>query len=329
MLSKPFTQLSKNVLCPQKNRRFTVVSLPKGMEVREDGSFIVTEKTPTIAVLDDFYVDAKIAFDVISTHGDIVTKYAVAGLEDQVGVLACNVKNDGRINRTASDSFDPLSHPINEALQFFIQIQKEYQNIIAVNISMAITIVTRYFLDECGLDVTKASKAEVLEAIRHEAIRLENNLVFRPSYHIIQSVNELIDLGVEVYIATGNDDDETINSFTLSNAHAVSSCDTKSDNELFGTEEAAGSHTFRKKFDKTGKLLYITDGIIRFHPDEMETRKRIGLLDILFPWYRVNGTSYACPIKLNKDVKTRLKQNGSNMGRAACSSDPSFSATGE
>lgn len=307
MRYKPFTSLSKNVLCAQKGKRFTIVSIPQGMEVTEDGNFIMTQKTPTIAVLDGFYEEQKIVSGVISTHGELVTKYAVNGLEDRVGVLACNVHRDSSIQYNAPPSTETVPVPIHEALQFLIRVQRKYRNIVAVNMSIEYAATANYFHEEWSLNISKENKKDLLESVRLDGIIYDKNLLFGPSYRIIQSINELIGLGVDVYVATGNDDDSNLNLFNLSNAHAVSSCDTTKDNELLGTTEAPGTHIFRKKFDITGKLQYITDGMIRFYPDEIDIRPRIGLLDIIFPRHRIWGTSFACPIKLNEDVKAKLK----------------------
>lgn len=329
MLYKPYTQLSKKVRCVQKNRQFTVISLPQGMEVTEIGGFSVTQKTPTVAILDEFYKkNQKLASGVKSSHGDIVTKYVVNGLEDQIGVLACNAISDIFTNHSGS-SF-PAKHAgygVMHALEFLVKVQKKYHNIIAVNMSVEYGMVPDYIGPMTS--ITPKNKGRLLERLEYLADKYKDDILFNNSYKSILSINELIELGVEVYIGTGNSNDKCFNALNFSNAHAVSSCDTKYDNEQLSTAEAKGSHRFRKRFNIFGKLRYITDGIIKFYPDEIKTRKWIGLFDILLPWRTIHGTSYACPNVLNKYLRARLSQKTDHPEWETVSSDRAISTEGE
>jgi len=142
MLKKPYTSLSRRVSYKfesiDNDLQYEVVSLPKGMEI-VDGRFIVHEKIPTIVVIDIFKecahakpMDIGLANTVL--HGDLVTKYAVNGLEDRVGVLAINQKMG--------------PERILSAFKALVDIQKQYQNIIAVNLSISYDTPIRWRYEE-------------------------------------------------------------------------------------------------------------------------------------------------------------------------------------
>ena len=169
MLYKPYTQLSKKVRCVQKNRQFTVISLPQGMEVTEIGGFSVTQKTPTVAILDEFYKEnQKLASGVKSSHGDIVTKYVVNGLEDQIGVLACNAISDIFTNHSGSTfPAKQAGYGVMHALEFLVKVQKKYHNIIAVNMSVAYEMLPDYIGPMTS--ITPKNRGRFLERLEYLA----------------------------------------------------------------------------------------------------------------------------------------------------------------
>lgn len=255
-----------------KLHNFTLISLPKGTELSEDGTLIVNERIPAIALLDAYKtnlmgISHQISSDAVTSHGDLVTKYAVNGLEDRVGVLGINVISDcdGRGPKT-------VESPIASALRFLVERQRQHHNILAVNMSVVDGGSYDYFVQErwrLAKEDLKQNKKQAVERLGSEIADGGCAEWLVSVYRSIQSINELIELGTEVYIATGNEDDNYFNFYTLSNAHAVSSSDTDQDNEVLSTKEAPGTHCYRKKFDRFGRMVCITDGTIRFYPDEI------------------------------------------------------------
>lgn len=343
MLRKPFTRLSQNVRHVPDNKGYTVVSLPQGMEIADDGSFSVTEKIPVVVVLDRFTSDigngrdyertmSSVAVDAYVYHGELVTKYAVHGLEDKVGVLAIDIQ---------AGKYIKGSSKWEEAFKSLIEMQKQYQNIAAVNISMASDMGFDFLYKDYGISKNdlKQNKERVVELLKEQD---EKYVYQKYIYRIVRLINELADLGVEVYIGTGNENDRSFNGFTLSNAHAVSDHEGDYDNELLATDSADGTHYFRRKFDWARKQMYFTDGHIRLYSDEIDINQSgclvsllvvsflfwsimglcllpdvgvfitsilMGIVPLAAWWFvpnKTRGTSYATPMKLNEDLKARL-----------------------
>ena len=301
---KDFTNLSRSISHRFRYKNYTVVSLPKGMEII-DGEFCVAEKVPTIAIIDVFsdwgYIS--IAPRTKVSHGALVTKYAVKGLEDKVGVLAFDMTPV----RSRMDEVDE-SKGLQEALEELVEIQKQHQNIMALNLSVGVNKSYETPYDDLLILLSKYNIEEKKEEVL-ECLRKEKKGIYALAYQMIRSINQLVDAGVVVYSASGNKKDFGLELLSLSKAqHIVSAFDYSKANHIFSTDAADGVHVFHRKYRADGQLLSIADGRIEFLPSEIPKSKRTTrgkYTFFLFP-KKVRGTSYSSPIKLNEDLKSIL-----------------------
>lgn len=301
-MEKAFTELSKEFSFRRQDRGYRVVSLPKGMDF-VNGSFRVTEKIPTIAIVDVFsdFGNFKIAPGIKVPHGNIVTKYAVNGLEDKIGVLAFD---STPVSRGGTNEF----RAICDALKDLAEIQNKYHNITAVNLSVGFKRSYETLYEDFSPDFFEKGKEDIAELL-HKAkqfshIDKERKDRYTLAYYSIEAINKLVKDGVEVYSSSGNAGEDGFNLLSLSKAqHIVSAYDFHKATHRYSTEQEQGVHTFYKNYNSEGDLINVTDGIIEFKPEEITSRNKRIFDFILGRKHTIKGTSFSCPIKLNKDIK--------------------------
>lgn len=302
---KNFTKLSYPTHYQLRGSDAVVISLPKGMKVVNE-QLVLTERVPTIAVVDTFMRNSlyRIGWGIYAPHGVLVTKYAVRGFEDKVGVLAIEVLIG------TGCSLDASSKAISEALDLLLTVQRQYHNIMALNLSIGACI--RYYNISRGLrtavthkNVETIGKARILSWIQKCGDPRSPGLL-QP----IEYVNRLAAEDIEVYSAAGNTKVFGINTFSLANIqHIVTAHDYRNAITAFSTEAAAAIHSFQGVYDDEGRLASITDGLITLEASEIVMKKsRIQRLLRRFTGARrhignAKGTSYASPIKLNEDLR--------------------------
>ena len=299
---KPFTQLSRKVSYRNPDKQYKIISLPQGLQIANN-SFLLSERTPTIAMIDIFsdFGNIKIGNKVKAPHGNIVAKYAVNGLEDKVGLLA--------IDATPPKSGDE-NKALKEALCDLSELQRNLKNIFALNLSVGQAFGYETLNEKTNLNITP----ENIEEKREELLAFLQNSQderLKDIYSMIQSINSLVENGVVVYIASGNTCDNRIELLSLSKAqHIVSASDYDKANKKFMTDSEAGRHTFEKIYDESGELIELTDGKIKLEPDEFETKhhkKSFFSKFIKEEAHTIEGTSFSCPIKMNNDLKLSFK----------------------
>lgn len=305
--SKPFTELSHAIWRRFRGKTYRVISVPKGMEVTDDG-FKVTEVIPTIAMMDVFseFGRTKIASGTKVPHGTVVAKYAVGGLEKKVGLLA--------FDTTPWDISNSWGEwvAMEHALADMVKIQQQYHNVTALNLSVGVDysfeeLNEMFYWEKFTPSNIKEKKEKLLELLWDY-----NDTKIGLACLMIQSLNKLVDEGVAVYLASGNKSDKGVDLLSLSKAqHIVSDPNYKQSNTLFSTDHAPGIHEFSRNYDPDGNLLNVSDGRISFLPEEVvtkRTRRRHPLLALFFPEksHTIKGTSFASPVKLNEDLKKQM-----------------------
>lgn len=323
-MEKAFTELSYRLFHQFPGQAYSVASLPVGMKIVED-QFVVAERIPTIAVLDFFHsANVRLVSGVKVCHGEIVARYAVQDLQQKVGVLAFDLEPPG-----CASYLNAMIH----AFEDLVKVQRQFHNIVALNISVDIFgrledieylvyRATGRFPKE--ITVMSAEKERLLAYLgahlqkrKYEQARSGSPLhEYRTAYRVIQAINQLVDDGVKVYLASGNlGDDQALYWFSLSNAqYIVSAHDIDYCNKAFSTVKARGCYYFKKQFDESGKLACVTDGHIEFLPEELPEKVRIKRwFDALTNGKELRGTSFACPAKLNADLQEILKETARSV----------------
>ncbi|MBQ4647086.1 MAG: hypothetical protein IJB79_07030 [Candidatus Gastranaerophilales bacterium] len=295
-ITKGFTKLSQEVSHRFPNKGYRVVSLPKGMEIVKDG-FVVNKKVPTVAIVDVFsdFGNVKIGSRTKAHHGDIVTKYAVKGLEDKVGVLA--------FDATPSNSLACEHKSIRDALRDLARIQKENGNITALNLSLGESYTYEELNREFGLNLSPENIQDQKNVLLNH-LSASKDAKHEYIFDSIQSINSLVDNGVKVYSSSGNTGDTCLNLFSLSKAQNIVSADdySKADKALSTTYSTNGIHKFTSYYDEKGNLIKTTDGVINFKPDEVATKRKLFSRQASQDAFKIMGTSYSTPNKLNKDL---------------------------
>ena len=303
---RPFTKLTRIVeyrFPDRLKRTFGVACLPKGMEI-VNNEVRCTQKVPTIAVIDSFSNGrpVKIGRGTFVDHGVMVTKYAVRGLENEVGVLGLDTR--------LLESKDEWAtyKGICDAIKELLRIQKCYRNIMALNLSQCIPC----FYDDLSEKLKEKISERNVEEKKAELLAFlskQTDGKYALAYQTIQVINQLVDEGVAVYMMAGNSKNILFNLFLLSNAqYMVSAYDVRNACEAFSNTKGNGKHVFRKIYNENNELISVTDGMIEILPHEIRkpsklTRKKHELF--LLP-RTIRGTALSSPLKLNEDLKVVL-----------------------
>ncbi len=299
-VSKALTKLSKIVdFCP-KNREYKIVSLPKGLDI-VDGKLDGKATVPTMAIIDVFssFGDYKIGKKVKIPHGKIVSKFATAGLDDKVGVLAFDTTPRGKSEWQA----------MQDALEDLVEIVKKGSDVKALNLSVGVNADYEKISNTVGDIVNKNNveqfKTKILEKLKKSKIPKDQNTV-----GMINAINELVDNGVQVFSASGNNNGIGIDLLSLSNAqHIVKANDYSNATQAFSNAAAKGIHNFEMIYDKAGNLTGLTNGTISFDASDIPNMpKPSKLLGKIFQEKNatIKGTSFSCPSALNEYLKQIL-----------------------
>lgn len=307
---KPFTNLTRIVeykFPDSLNRTFGVTCLPHGMEI-VNNEIRCTEKVPTIAVIDLYTsgMGVELGRDLYVNHGIMVTKYAVRGLENEIGILGLDLWKS-RDCRDCRDCKDELGtyEGILDAVHELVRIQKCYRNIIALNLSMGFNRLYRNLSEALEEELSVHNVEEKKEKLL-AFLSKQTDGYYAIAYQTIQAINQLVDEGVTIYQSTGNARNLVFNLLLLSNVqYNVSAYDYRRAAVVFSNRKGNATHFFRRVYGKDNKLTSVTDGMIEILPHEIRkpaklTRKKHEL--ILLP-RKVSGTSFSTPLQLNEDLK--------------------------
>lgn len=297
------SHLSERVNIQPNNKNYTVVSMPKSMEIQNlnGQDIIITKKCftsdkPCVAVIDSFSRNGEKTFigpTSNMTHGDFVAKCAMAGLEDEAELLAFDVS-------TSNGVFN--SKTCTEVLNDLIDMRKRGVRIDAVNISAANEVSS--LQDTVGLNELTDEEALARKSDMISGLATTKYKSVQPIAELVSKINELIDLGTEVYIGSGNNE---ISLFSLSNAHCVggtdldgNKCYPKNSSSPFITDKEVGVLKFKPKFDGFKCVgVQSQNGVTFLREDFPQSIKP-------FIPFTIKGSSFATPCKLNKDLKQKL-----------------------
>ena len=302
IIPEPLTNRSKNLDYKFFNKDFSVVSLPFGLKIIDD-KFVLRKKTPTIAIIDTFKNpgNIQIADGVKVSHGQLVSKYATSNLENEYGILAFNI---------VPSSITNPHKALKEALEELVEMQRKFKNVQTLNLSVGEFLDFTFLSKKSGLNLTSQNAYEKRNEIL-EFIKNSKEERFKFIFSQIQAINNLVDEGVEVYLASGNIGDKGLNLLSLSKAQHIVCADDYSDaTRFFSTESANAFHTFQKKYDENGILVKIFDDRIAFTPQELDLKlKKKSIFSRIKKeyFYTIYGTSYSSPSKMNDDLINKKK----------------------
>lgn len=227
---KPYTNFSKKVNIIEND--CNIVSVPS-----ED---FLNEKE-IVAVIDNYdYLYENGYNNLKYTHGDYVTKKLTAGLKDKIGVLAYNTNSHG-INY---DGKSPLAHAMEDLLDK--KRNKSYgDSIKKLNVSLANMMSFDDFSEHVGKVIDFKNifekKGEILDF-------LKTSTTFKTIYKTIETINKLVDSGVEVFIGAGNDGRKQFNLYALSKAKIIGAANAKGVIDDYSSESSLVSAYARGTF---------------------------------------------------------------------------------
>ena len=296
---RTLTKLSKNVDFRPTGKEFKYVSLPKGLDIVA-GEIKGKLEVPTVAIVDFFdeYGNRRFGKDVRIPHGKIVSKIMTEGLEDKIGVLALDARPKDKSSWTA----------IKEAIEEIVKLKKEGHDIKALNLSLGEDISYNDISIKMKKTIMKKNiqdcKNDILNYLKNSQNKEENEI-----YKAIQAINKLVDDGVEIYKASGNNGTDGFDLLALSKVqHIVGADDYEFATKCFANETAKGVYKFKMIYDKVGNFKSaISDGL-NFDIKDTTKVSKPNFIRKLFKEKEIsiNGTSFSCPAKLNKDLKEIL-----------------------
>ena len=296
---RTLTKLSKNVDFRPSGKEFKYVSLPKGLDIVA-GEIKGKLEVPTVAIIDQFgeLGNERLGKKVKIPHGKIVSKIMTNGLEDKVGVLALDCTPNNK----------SIWVSIREALEEILKQKKDGKDIKALNLSMGMETDFEFISERMEKIITsdniKEKRKDIINFLKKSKREKDQEAI-----GIIETINELVKNGVEVYTSSGNNGSKGFDFVSLSKAqHIVSANDYSNATKCLANETAKGLYKFKLDFDKTGKFKSaISDGL-KFDIKDATSVSKPNFLSKFFKETEasVYGTSFSCPTKLNEDLKQIL-----------------------
>ena len=298
--SGALTKLSKVANFRPTNKEYRIISLPQGLDII-DGKIDGKTSVPTMAIIDVFsdFGNYKIGKKVKLPHGKIVSKFATSGLDDKVGVLAFDTTPKGKNEWQA----------MQDSLEDLVKIVKNGNDVKALNLSVGVPADFEKISNTVGELITEKNvseyKTKILEELKKSKTQKDKNTV-----GMINAINELVENGVEVFAASGNNQGRGIDLLSLSNAqHIVGADDYAKATQAFSNSTSKGVHTFEMLYDNAGNLKGLTNGTISFDASDIPVipPKSSFLGKILQEKNAtIKGTSFSCPTALNEYLKKFL-----------------------
>lgn len=258
---------------------FTIVSAPKHSFGKHPDGYEV------VAIIDDF-VEKRLKIPGMKncSHGEVVQRVLTQGLENQIAVLAYDSANTcGTLNALISIREKKLA-------------AGEGKYIKKVNVSITPEEAVTTFEDlswrlRCNINDSNIveNKEKVLEFLKEREPMI---------YEIICAIDKLVDAGVDVYFAAGNQH-KKINYIFLSKAKIVGATDANGEIAPYSPASKLVTHYAQGGYDvyKMGNNIVI---------DPQLGEHNIGKLSINSA--RFEGTSFAAPRLIN-DAKRSQTNN--------------------
>ncbi len=299
-VERTLTKLSKNVDFRPSGKEFRYVSLPKGLDI-VDGVISGKAEAPIVAILDVFsdFGNYKLGKKISIPHGKIVSRIMTEGLEDKIGVLALDSTPKSKTEWVA----------MKEALEELVKLKKSGKNIHSINLSVGVPATYADLSERMQTCVSseniKNTKVDVLNFLRQSKDDKDKYTI-----KMIDAINKLVDSGVEVYTASGNNGSEGFNLLSLSRAqHIVGADDYQKATKAFANETEKGVYKFKMFFDSEGNLKSAISDDIKFDGTDVSKVSKLGsFISKIFGEKEatISGTSFSCPAKLNTNIKKIL-----------------------